>query len=148
MTVTQRHLAHAFLASGLGQRGYAKATSIMSLEEILKEMEGDSGARRNPELYYFSVFGKPGPDATWGWRVEGHHLALNFTIVNGKALAGAPSFLGTNPGEVRQGPRKGLRILAAEEDLGRQLVKSFNEEQRRTAVTSKKAPNDILTGNK
>jgi hypothetical protein len=148
MTVTQRHLAHAFLASGLGQRGYAKATSIMSLEEILKEMENDSGARRNPELYYFSVFGKPSPDATWGWRVEGHHLALNFTIVNGKALAGAPSFLGTNPGEVRQGPRKGLRILAAEENLGRQLVKSLNDEQRRVAVTSEKAPNDILTGNK
>jgi hypothetical protein len=148
MTVTQRHLAHAFLASGLGQRGYIKATSVMSLEEILKEMEGDSGARRNPELYYFSVFGKPGPNATWGWRVEGHHLALNFTIVSGKAMAGAPSFLGSNPAEVRQGPRRGLRVLAAEEDLGRQLVKSLNDEQRQVAVTSNKAPSDILTGNK
>jgi hypothetical protein len=148
MTVTQRHLAHAFLASGMGQRGYIKATSIMSLEEILKEMEGDSGARRNPEGYYFSVFGKPGPGATWGWRVEGHHLALNFTIVGGKAMAGAPSFFGTNPGEVRQGPRKGLRVLAAEEDLGRQLVKSLTEEQKQVAVTAAKAPSDILTGNK
>jgi hypothetical protein len=148
MTMAQRHLAHALLASGLGQRGYIKATSIMSLEDILREMEAGRGPKRDPENYFFSVFGKPGANATWGWRVEGHHLALNFTIAGGKAVAGAPAFFGTNPGEVRQGPRKGLRVLAAEEDLGRQLVKSLSDEQRQAAVTSKEAPKEIITGNK
>jgi hypothetical protein len=148
MTVPQRHLAHAFLSSGLGQRGYAKAVSIMSLEEILRELEAGRGPKRDPELYFFSVFGKPGGKETWGWRVEGHHLALNFTVVGGKAVAGAPSFFGANPGEVRQGPRKGLRVLAAEEDLARQLVKSLSDEQKQTAITTKDAPRDILTGNK
>jgi hypothetical protein len=32
-------------------------------------------------------------------------------VVNGKAIDG-PSFFGSNPAEVRQGPRKGLRTLA------------------------------------
>ena len=41
-------------------------------------------------------------------------------------LAGTPSFFGSNPGEVRSGPRKGLRVLAEEEDLGRELVRSLN----------------------
>jgi hypothetical protein len=148
MTPAQRHLAHAFLSSGLGQRGYTSAVTIMSLDAILKELEeGGRGPVRDSELYFFSVFGKPGGDQTWGWRVEGHHLALNFTIVNGKAVAGAPTFMGTNPAEVRGGPRKGLRVLDREEDLGRAFVKSLNEEQRKKAIFSDKAPSDIITGN-
>ena len=148
MTPAQRQLAHAFLSSGLGQRGYTSAVTIMSLDAILKELEqGGRGPERDSELYFFSVFGKPGSDHTWGWRVEGHHLALNFTIVNGKAVVGAPAFMGTNPAEVKSGPRKGLRVLDKEEDLGRAFVKSLNEEQRKKAIFSDKAPSDIVTGN-
>src|SRR5207248_10455949 len=94
------------------------------LEPILREME--SNPSRDSGLYYFSVFGKPGAGATWGWRVEGHHVALNFTIVNGQAVATAPEFLGANPATVADGPHKGLRVLAVEEDLGRQLAKSLS----------------------
>ena len=148
MTADQRQLAHAFLSSGLGQRGYVSAVTIMSLDAILRELEqGRGGPVRDAELYFFSVFGKPGSDQTWGWRVEGHHLALNFTIVNGKSVVGAPSFFGTNPAEVRSGARKGLRVLDKEEDLGRAFVKSLNEEQRKKAVFAEKAPPDIITGN-
>src|SRR5215207_4772074 len=122
MAGEQRALAHALLSSGLSQRGFVSAVTIMSLEQILKELEKGSGPARDPEMYFFTVFGKPGAKETWGWRVEGHHLALNFTVVNGRAAAGGPSFFGTNPGVVRDGPRKGLRVLGAEEDLGRQLA--------------------------
>lgn len=143
MTPTQKHLAAALLSAGLSRRGYIKATTIMSLEEVLRVLENDSGERRNPEKYYFTIFGTPGPRAVWGYRVEGHHLSHNFTIVNGR-VAGAPSFFGANPAEVRQGPRKGLRALAAEEDLGRALFASLDESQREVAVVSPRAYRDVL----
>ena len=147
MTPAQRDLAHAFLASGLSRRGYQQAVTIMSLDQILKEMENGKGPVRDPDGYFFTVFGTPGPGQTWGWRVEGHHLSLNFTIADGKAVAAGPTFMGSNPGEVREGPRKGLRVLGATEDMGRKLVKSLDDEQRKTAVIEGDAPKEVITGN-
>lgn len=144
MDGAQKHLAHALLSAGLSQSGYIKATSIMSLEAILKEMEKDTTGRRDPEGYFFSVFDEPSEIGTWGFRVEGHHLSLNFTIVNGK-VKGAPTFFGTNPAEVRQGPRKGLRVLGREEDLARDLYKALDASQKKTALVSETAYKDILT---
>lgn len=146
MTPDQQHLAHALLASGLSQRGYADAAAIMSLEQVLAQIEQGRGPKRDPAMYFVSIFGTPSADGTWGWRVEGHHLSLNFTVAGGKAAAGAPSFYGTNPAEVRDGPRKGLRALAEEEDWGFKLVRSLNDEQRKKAVIAEKAPDDIITG--
>jgi hypothetical protein len=146
LTAGQRQLALALLARGLSHRGYDKATNIMSLEPILAELEG-TGRRftRDPLLYHVLVFGKPEPKGTWGWRFEGHHLSANFTIIKGEFFGGTPSFLGANPAEVRQGPRQGTRVLAAEEDLARQLVKSLTDEQRKTAVFDAVAPKEIFT---
>src|SRR3954451_18937750 len=79
MSPYQKHLASALLSAGLSQSGYMKAVTIMSLEDVLKVMEKDSGERRNPEKYYFSIFGAPAEDGTWGYRVEGHHVSQNFT---------------------------------------------------------------------
>src|SRR5688500_12317197 len=103
---------------------------------------------RDPELYYFSIFGTPGATGAWGWRAEGHHVSLHFTVVNGSWVATAPAFLGVNPAEVRQGPRTGLRILADREDVARQLLTSLDAAQRATAVISPDAPNDIVTTNR
>lgn len=151
MTPPQKQLAHALLATGLSQQGYIKAVSIMSLEDVLGMLEAAapapaSGQRmeRNPEKYYFSVFGEPSNTATWGFRVEGHHVSQNFTVVNGK-VADTPSFFGANPAEVREGPRKGLRILAAEEDLARDLLESLTPEQKKIAIVDPTAYKDILT---
>lgn len=146
MNDDQRKLAHALLSTGLSSRGYEKATNIMSLEVILADIEG-AGRKfpRDPGLYYFSLFGKPAGKEPWGWRVEGHHLAANFTIVNGEFVAGTPSFMGSNPGEVRSGPRKGVRILGEEEELGRTLVKSLSPELRKKAIFTEAAPKEILT---
>jgi len=144
MTPTQKQLAHALLAAGLSQRGYIKASTIMSLDEILKVMENGKGPRRDPEGYFFTIFGEPSETGTWGYRIEGHHVSQNFSISNGKAQD-APSFLGSNPAEVLDGPRKGLRILAREDDLGRELIHSLTPEQKKIAVVTKEAPKDILT---
>jgi hypothetical protein len=147
MDPAQQKLAQAFLASGLSSHGYQKAVTIMSLDAILKEMEQGRGPLRDPNNYAFSVFGAPGPKATWGWRVEGHHLSVNFTISDGHAVAG-PVFFGSNPAEVRQGPRKGLRVLAREEDLGFELISSLTDDQKKKAIVNGKAPNEIVTSNK
>ena len=144
MTPPQKALAHALLSAGLSQQGYIKAVTIMSLEDVLRAMEKDDGNRRNPEKYYFSVFGEPSDTGTWGFRVEGHHLSQNFAVVNGK-IADTPSFFGSNPAEVREGPRKGLRILAHEEDLARDLLESLSAEQKKVAIVTQEAYKDILT---
>src|SRR5207249_3297367 len=130
MTDAQRKLAHDLLKSGLSQKGYLTATSIMELENVLRVIEDAGGGdaaqgrrmERNPVKYFVSIFGTPGARGAWGWRVEGHHVSLNFTVVNGTLVAATPQFFGSNPAEVREGPKKGLRILADEEDSARALL--------------------------
>jgi len=146
MSDEQRQLALGLLASGLSKQGLDKARTIMSLEPILFELEGS--ARRFPRdaaLYYIQVFGKPDAKGTWSWRFEGHHLSASFTLVKGEFFSSTPSFFGSNPAEVRQGPRKGLRALAGEEDAARHLVNALDDEQRKVAVFDATAPKEIFT---
>ena len=147
MTEPQRKLAHALLKTGLSARGYTTYTQIMQLENILKAQENGSGPTRDPEGYRFSVFGTPSAKGTWGWRVEFHHVSLHFDVVNGTAISSTPSFAGANPAEVKDGPQKGQRTLGTLEDTGRALVKALDESQRKTAVFTNVALNDIVTGN-
>jgi hypothetical protein len=147
MTEPQRRLAHALIESALSDAGYLTATSIMDLETVLNALEPGGRFQRNPQRYFFAVFGTPSNRGAWGWRVEGHHLSLNFTIVNGTAVGAAPLFFGTNPAEVREGPRTGVRVLGAKEDAGRALLVSLDDAQRRQAVIEATAPNDIVTMN-
>jgi hypothetical protein len=144
MTPAQKHLASVLLSAGLSQQGYVKAETVMSLEDVLRLLEKGSGPERDPEKYFFSIFGEPSRTGTWGYRVEGHHLSQNYAVVNGH-VAGSPSFFGANPAEVLQGPRKGLRTLAAEEDLGREVIQSLDPEQRKVAIVSTEAYKEILT---
>ncbi len=146
MSEPQRKLAMNLLRSGLSEKGYTKAETIRSLEDVLVEMGGNP-TQRDRELYDFSIFGQPDAKSTWGWRYEGHHLSQNWTVVNGTAMATTPQFFGANPAEVRQGSKNGLRALAAEEDLGFELLRSLDAAQRQMAVIDPKAPNDILTTN-
>lgn len=146
MTPEQQSAAHQLLQVSLSKSGYRKIEAIRQLELVLKEMENGS-ATRDPELYYFTVFGEPSTKGTWGWRYEGHHVSLHWTSIKGRIVASSPQFLGTNPAEVRSGPQKGVRVLAAEEDLGRSLVKSLTPEQRKIAIVSETAPADVITTN-
>lgn len=147
MTPAQQDLARALLRSGLSQRGATRAETIITLENVLREIEKDP-VRRDPTMYYVTIFGDPAAAAPWGWRFEGHHLSLNFTIFDADHVAVTPSFFGTNPAEVRAGPQKGTRVLAEEEDLGLAFVNSLDEAQRRAALIAVKAPNEIATSNK
>jgi hypothetical protein len=146
MSAEQRGLAHGILRAGLSQRGYLTASTIIELELVLREM-GENPRVRDPELYYFSIFGTPSHAAPWGFRAEGHHLSLNFTLVRDTLIATAPAFFGANPAEVRSGSRRGLRALADEEDIGRELVLSLDERQLAAALIATATPRDIVTGN-
>jgi hypothetical protein len=168
----QSVLGHALISAGYSPTGAAKARMIMSLDEILFENELDMarglvetlpdrakmffasmGAEqlwrntRDPLNYYLTIFGTPAPDDTWGWRVDGHHVCLNAVVVDGREVRLAPTFFGANPARILTGPRAGLRVLAAEEDLARDLVQSLDAGQRARAVIEPEAPRDILSYN-
>ena len=144
MSAAQRESATALLEASLSARGFTKVDTIRRLESVLFAMSGSSV--RDPDLYFFTVFGAPSEKGTWGWRYEGHHLSLHWTIVNGRVAASTPQFLGANPADVREGSLKGSRALASEEDLARALAKSLDAEQSREAILSRTAPAEILTG--
>jgi hypothetical protein len=121
--------------------------NIIELELVLREMEFAMALMRDPERYSIVVFGQPSADAPWGWRFEGHHLSLSFTLRGDRAVATTPSFFGANPADVKKGPKKGLRVLAAEEDEARNLLAMFDEKQRATAVIDARSYGDIVTRN-
>ena len=143
----QRSAALDLLRSGLSDDGLATARAVMELEAVLRDLERQQGEagyeRRHPDHYWFAVFGDPsnhgGP---WAWRVGGHHVCVHATVVE-EAVVVLPLFLGANPAVTPSGSR----LLAAEEDLGRELVLSLTDSQRPAAVLADEAPSDILTGN-
>ncbi len=137
MTAEQRSAALALVKAGTSNDGYVKATTIMSLEAILKDVEKNGTNVRNPDWYFFSIFGTPLKTGKWGWRVEGHHLSLNFTIDNGKVVSSTPAFFGANPAIVRDGDRKGRAVLPEAEDLARELARSLSDEQKKLALRDK-----------
>ncbi len=130
MNEAQRTKAHALLKTGLSMRGYTTATTIIDLENVLKAIEpprtGPNAIVRDPELYFVSIYGTPGK-SPWGWKFEGHHISVNFTVVDDKPVVFAPSFFGSNPAVVRDGPKQGTRALRDEEDAGRALMQAFAE---------------------
>jgi hypothetical protein len=143
MTPAQKRLADSLLTTGLSHGGMRKALDVMYLDQILFERE--NRPIRDPELYYVSVFGEPGVSGRWGWRVEGHHLSLNFTLEEGRVVSTSPAFFGANPAIVRGGAQDGMRVLAGEEILGRELLKQFGEKDRVRVVIQAEAPRDIVT---
>lgn len=154
MSLDQRLAAHTLLRSVLSTQGYLKATAIMHLEDVLREIEITLGrnkieatAIRDPELYFFLFFGSPSKDDAWGWRVEGHHLSLHFSMVGNRLIAPVPAFMGSNPAVVRHGSHAGSRVFNAEEFMGRELFMSFDARQSAQALLPGVAPNEIITKN-
>ncbi len=151
MTGPQVDLALALMDSVLSARGALTAREIMKLEATLNEWETVSRFvtpwNRTVERYYFSVHGTPGGDKPWGIRVGGHHIGIHVTIVANDLVSVMPHFFGANPAEVRHGPDRGKRVLAAEEDVARQLLGMLDGDRKKKAITSTEAPRDILTHN-
>ncbi|HEX4655242.1 MAG TPA: DUF3500 domain-containing protein [Mycobacteriales bacterium] len=155
MTATQQRATHRLVANALSDRGYAVLAAVMGLENLIDAEEGWTGSysglppdsrRRDPQLYFLAVFGDPaGP--VWGWRFGGHHVSINYTIVEGRIAAG-PIFLGARPAVTVTGANSTLRPLANEADLAEQLVRSLDADQRADAIVAPEAPADILQTNR
>ncbi len=147
MTEQQRNLAMDLMATGLTEETNRQARLIIEHENVLGPLEAEWGQItfvRDPELYYWTVFGDPGRAEPWGWRVEGHHLSVHYSVWGDQVLAVTPFFLGANPAEVRKGSKEGLRILGRREDLAIELIGTLDAGQRSKAVIHDKAPWDIL----
>jgi hypothetical protein len=145
MDAGQKQKLNDLLQAYLSKEGFKKTSDIMQNEFFLKELEPNN-ANRIPENYYVAVYGEPGKDSIWGWKFSGHHLSLNFTVVNDQ-LAFAPFFFGIYPAEIKDGEKKGTRILKDEEELGFELVNSMNPEQKEKTMFQLKAFTDIVTTN-
>jgi len=142
--------AMALLKSGLSEAGYDQAVDVMSLEEVLYLLEGGDRetrrSKRDPQKYFVSIFGKPGDKGTWGWRFEGHHLSLNYVIIDGVVKSSTPEFFGANPGLINAGPKRAIRVLGPEEELGRSVLKSCTPAQQKVCWIEKEAPDDLRGG--
>ncbi len=150
MDATQRELAYSLMSVGLHTDANEKAKSIIEHELILGPLEKEEGLVtfvRDPQLYYWTVFGDVGGKDPWGWRVEGHHLSLHYSIWEDKVIAVTPFFFGVNPAEVRKGAKQGLRLLGKREDIAIVLMASLDAGQRSKAIIHDKAPWDILSYN-
>jgi len=154
MDERQQAAAGSIVAASLSVRSAAEVAAIVSLEPVLGELERRNGRsgfeRRDPDLYWFAVFGEPVAEGPWAWRLGGHHIAIEQTFVDGRLAGAAPSFLGANPAVVPAadwtGEWAGTRALTGEETLARDLVRSLSPEQRRVAVVDPVAPPDIRSG--
>lgn len=159
MNEVQRKLLHRILSASLSSQGYLKATGIMHLDNLLNAFYDSLYYRKtiNDTLYhtlqdlqwshrnfYLAFFGQPS-DAMWGYKVEGHHLSINFTFVNNK-LSVTPFFIGTDPAEYAEAEYTGWRILGQEEDLGIKLINLLSDKQQKKATISNDVPEDIITG--
>jgi hypothetical protein len=145
----QRRRAHQLLATGLSRAGYSTASTIIGLETTLDALEGWHRPHpgRDPDLYYVSIFGRPDARQPWGWRFEGHHISLNYTLAGGQVLSPTPTFFGSNPAETALSPAGTLRPLAGIEDLARELIHAFDPAQRSRAILATAAPSDIVLAN-
>ncbi|MEK7814905.1 MAG: DUF3500 domain-containing protein [Chloroflexota bacterium] len=150
MDSRQRQLAYGLMSTGLAKEANEQAKLIIDHEAVLGPLEKEQGHVtfvRDPELYYWTVFGEPGGKDPWGWRVEGHHVSLHFSVWGDQILSVTPFFFGANPAEVPNGPKKGLRILGSRENLALELMNSLDSGQRSRALIFDEAPADILTYN-
>src|SRR5262245_27015447 len=137
LSEAQKAAALDLLKTGTSASGYKQAVTIMSLESIIHELEKGGAMVRDPGWYFVTVFGKPAKTGSWGWRIEGHHLSLNFTVENGRVSSATPAFFGANPAEVKAGERKGLRTLPDGEDLALELFNTLDDGQKKAALQSK-----------
>ena len=145
LNTSQKQKLDALMQAYLSNEGFQRTKEIMDFEYLLKEMEPNNSSRI-PENYFISIYGQPGKDSIWAWKFTGHHVTLNFTIVNDQ-LAFAPFFFGVYPAEVKDGLKKGTKILKDEEELGFELVNSLSADQKEKAIFQMKTFNDIVTTN-
>ena len=134
--------AWTLISASLSAAGLTRAEAIMQMEELLWD-DGDMDAV--PGKYFFTMFDEPSSETPWGWQLDGHHLALNFTV-SGAEVTLAPSLWGTTPKTWSTGVHAGLTPMGPEEDLAFAWFDSLGEEQRQTAQLGEALDPDLMAG--
>jgi len=147
MNSTQKKATLKLIESCMSEKTAQKVQDIMQLEKVLKVIENrkPEDNHRDPDGYYFTIFGVPGDKTVWGWRLDGHHICFNFSVNNNKLVSGTPGFLGSNPGIVQDGDQKGKEVLKTEKEMGFDLLNSLSADQLKKAIVDTSAPADIIT---
>ena len=160
MSDEQRRALHALLRASMSSQGYNKAASIIWLDDVLREidqraLDQDPEAAKNPFRkalvatrdsgnYAFAIYGKPG-DGDWGWKLAGHHLAMNFTVSDDR-VSFTPTFFGSNPMTIQSGPYAGRMVMPHEGQRGIDLMLSLSAEQRQVALIHSEVASDVFEG--
>ncbi|KUN16351.1 hypothetical protein AQJ23_45245 [Streptomyces antibioticus] len=148
----QQSLAMQVVASGLSAGGFAIVTTVMGLENVLDQVEGWGshwGRRRgrDPGLYWLRLFGRPGSDRVWAWRFGGHHISLNYLIIDGRLISETPCFMGADPARTKL-LGGFLCPLQGSEETAHQLIRTFDAGQFRQALLHPSAMSNIVSGNR
>lgn len=160
MSDEQRKATHALLRASLSSQGYAKIAGVMWLDDVLGAIEQASidnapeaantryrqamADSRSSGNYAVAIFGNPG-DGDWGWKIAGHHLAVNFTV-SGDRVGFTPTFLGSSPMAIDSGRYAGRMVLSHEGERGIQLMQSLSKSQQQTATIASELARDIFEG--
>lgn len=132
LPMAQRELGLDLLRATLSSRGFAQARDIMRLNEVLAQV-----SRSFDEFgewpYFVSIFGTPSRDQPWGWQFDGHHLNVNCFVL-GDEIVLTPTFMGSEPCKVTSGPFAGIEVFRPEQQVGIDLIRSFDAGQHDTAV--------------
>ena len=145
MTHRQQIVVHQLVGECLTPEAYARVLATINLEHVLRQVQApvfglSTAAFRDPGGYFFSLSGEPRCDATWGWRLVGHHVSLNFTFVEQRWLASTPMLIGAEPARFAT-----WRHPAEEEDLGFALLGALSPGERDDAIIHTVSPADFVT---
>ncbi|CAL9282772.1 hypothetical protein SUDANB135_00640 [Streptomyces sp. SudanB135_2055] len=136
----QREAVDALLAAAHSVPGAELARGAVEVERHRRATVGATG----PDRYWMRLLGDPDGDGPWGWRLNGHHLAVH-VLVTAAGIRVTPHFVGAEPALITDGPQAGRRLLGPEEDLARELVTGLDAGRRARAVFAAAPPDDILT---
>ena len=116
----------------VGVSGLLSDDGFTKVSLITKEVETHLSKIRpgfwDPNLYHIALFGNPETDGSWGFQLDGHHLALNF-LVHGDEVSIVPAFIGSEPATVN-----GIEVLADERGNAFALMNSLNAAQKEKAI--------------
>lgn len=116
----------------LSESGYQKVKEITELAEGL--LNESNPTVWNPDYYSIDMFGDPENSGSWGFQLDGHHLAINF-LVHGDNVSIVPAFLGGEPA-VSSFNGTDFDIFKDERDLGLMLFNGLNSEESVAAVST------------
>ncbi len=137
MSADQKKKALELLRTGTSASGADTAKLIMMLEALLRDVEKGGAMVRNPDWYFVTIFGAPSKTGNWGWRIEGHHLSINYSLAGTQVTAATPFFFGANPAVIKFGLLEGTKVLAAVQDLGTKMFASLDADQKKIALQPK-----------